>query len=263
MFDAVYVVDPDRRILFWSESAERLTGYTAESVQHAACGQSLLAHVDADGQPLCGRGCPLMASIADGKPREALVFLRHRCGHRVAVNVRTARLLDAKGCTVGGVEVFRPVQPVPRDKPVQERLSAEALHRRFAVMQTEARVFGVPITAMLVQLSPALLATLLARAEVRDKVCEVIRLTLIETVRPSGVVYQWAQDVFIVLDPVDHRAEPAAMPARVRRILADIFAQLRHPAPDTAVHVTHTQLRGNESLDNAVDSLLHAVVSGH
>jgi diguanylate cyclase (GGDEF)-like protein len=50
--------------------------------------------------------CPLAATTRDGEPREAEVFLRHREGHRVPVQVRTAPVRDREGKVIGRVEIF-------------------------------------------------------------------------------------------------------------------------------------------------------------
>ena len=90
LYDGVYYVDRARRIRYWNDGAERLTGYGAATVVGQFCYHNLLNHIDAAGTQLCRTGCPLAATMEDGEPREAEVFLRHQAGHRVPVRVRTA-----------------------------------------------------------------------------------------------------------------------------------------------------------------------------
>jgi diguanylate cyclase (GGDEF)-like protein/PAS domain S-box-containing protein len=106
LYDGVYYVDRGRRIRSWNLGAERLTGYSASAVVGQFCYQNLLNHVDATGKQLCRSGCPLAATMGDGEPREAEVFLRHREGHRLAVRVRTAPVRDREGKVIGAVEIF-------------------------------------------------------------------------------------------------------------------------------------------------------------
>lgn len=65
-----------------------------------------MMHCDAAGNVLCGGGCPLKAVMKDGLPRECVVFLRHRKGHRIPVNVRSRAICQADGEKVGAVEMF-------------------------------------------------------------------------------------------------------------------------------------------------------------
>lgn len=106
LYEGVYYVDRARRIRYWNTGAEGLTGYAASVVEGQFCYQNLLNHVDAAGRQLCRSGCPLAATMSDGEPREAEVFLRHREGHRVPVRVRTSPVRDRDGKVIGAVEVF-------------------------------------------------------------------------------------------------------------------------------------------------------------
>jgi diguanylate cyclase (GGDEF)-like protein/PAS domain S-box-containing protein len=106
LYDAVYFVDRDRRITYWNKAAEALTGFTREDSVGSLCHQNRLAHVDDQGHQLCLSGCPLHASMRDGTPREARIFLRHRLGHRVPVRVRVTPIRDAAGDIVGAAEIF-------------------------------------------------------------------------------------------------------------------------------------------------------------
>src|SRR5215470_6023015 len=83
----VYLVDRDRRIVFWNDGCERITGYLRHEVIGRCCGQ-LLMHCDTRIDLMCGSVCPLSATMFDGRPRESHVFLRHRNGQRVPVLVR-------------------------------------------------------------------------------------------------------------------------------------------------------------------------------
>ena len=74
LFDGVYFVDPERRITYWNKGAERLAGFPASQVVGTHCWDNKLMHVDAAGTQLCAGGCPLAATIEDGrrgKPRSS------------------------------------------------------------------------------------------------------------------------------------------------------------------------------------------------
>ncbi|MCX7027644.1 MAG: sensor domain-containing diguanylate cyclase [Spirochaetes bacterium] len=104
--EGAYTVDRDRRIVFWNQAAERLTGYRADDIVGRKCSDNLLRHVLADGTELCLHGCPLLATMEDGNSREAQVYLHHRDGHRLPVFVRSAPLRDNDGSIVGSLEIF-------------------------------------------------------------------------------------------------------------------------------------------------------------
>ena len=105
LFEGVYFVDKDRGITFWNRGAERITGYSAEEMLGRYCYDNLLNHVDEAGNQLCLNGCPLHATLQDGNPRSAQVYLHHKSGHRVRVDVKI-RPLFINGEIIGATEVF-------------------------------------------------------------------------------------------------------------------------------------------------------------
>ena len=106
MADGLYFTDLNRVITYWNHGAERISGFGAHEVVGRSCAESILTHVDMDGNYLCDSMCPLYATILDGEPREAEVYLHHKDGHRVPVAVRVTQLRDNSGEVIGGVELF-------------------------------------------------------------------------------------------------------------------------------------------------------------
>ncbi|MEW4568703.1 GGDEF domain-containing protein [Tautonia sp. JC769] len=112
LYDGVYFVDRNRTILYWNQAAERLSGYTSSEVVGHPCQDNILCHTDCQGTFLCKTGCPLLRAIHEDEPTSARVFLKHRKGHRVAVDVSVMPIYDDDGENVGAVEIFRDASPV-------------------------------------------------------------------------------------------------------------------------------------------------------
>jgi len=106
LHDGLYIVDCDKKIRYWNNAAEKISGFSADEVIGSSCADNILTHVDSDGNQLCLGGCPLEKSIQDGRPREAEVYLHHKAGHRVPVSVRVSTLKDPAGNVIGGIELF-------------------------------------------------------------------------------------------------------------------------------------------------------------
>lgn len=151
----IYIVDRERRILYWNGGAERITGYLAHEVAGQFCHGDLLVHCDEVGSMLCGTRCPLKHVIEDGRPRECVVFLRHRHGHRVPVRVRSSPIRDSQGAIIGAVEVFDPASAPARHAIWQlqnfgclDELTGAA-NRRYGEMRVRQALeglneFGIP-----------------------------------------------------------------------------------------------------------------------
>lgn len=107
--EGLYVCDRQRRILYWSKSAERITGWLADDVVGHRCMDNILCHVDKDGRCLCGEEfCPLYRSMVTDRPSTCpvIVFGKGKNGERIPMVVSVAPLRDASGQVVGGVETF-------------------------------------------------------------------------------------------------------------------------------------------------------------
>jgi diguanylate cyclase (GGDEF)-like protein/PAS domain S-box-containing protein len=106
LHEGVYFVDPERCIQYWNHGAEEITGYAAEEVVGRSCADNILVHVSEEGQSLCLNGCPLQACISDGEDRNNRVFLHHKEGHRVPVQVTASAIRGDDGHIIGGLETF-------------------------------------------------------------------------------------------------------------------------------------------------------------
>jgi diguanylate cyclase (GGDEF)-like protein/PAS domain S-box-containing protein len=115
--DGVCVLNRDHRILYWNRGAERISGYFAHEVAGQFSHGDLLMHCENDGSLLPGEACAVSNAILDGKQRDCTVFLRHREGHRLLVQLQSRPIHDATGAIVGALEVF-------------EEAAAPAIHRR-------------------------------------------------------------------------------------------------------------------------------------
>ncbi len=105
LHEGIYLVDKNRGITFWNQGAARITGFSAQEMLGRYCYDNLLNHVDEQGTQLCIAGCPLQKTLKDGAPRSAQVYLHHKNGHRLRVDIKV-RPLFAGGEIVGASEVF-------------------------------------------------------------------------------------------------------------------------------------------------------------
>jgi PAS domain S-box-containing protein len=104
----VYIVGLDRRILFWNHAAEEITGFLSQEVIGRPCHEEILLHCGARGTPVCASaGCLLSCALRDGKPIEAMLFARHRDGHRIPVHVRSIPLTNPEGKIIAVAELFQ------------------------------------------------------------------------------------------------------------------------------------------------------------
>lgn len=105
-YEGIYITDRDRKIAYWNPVSEKLSGYKVHEVVGSYCHDNILDHTNQCGMNLCKDGCPLDALLKDGVIREAKVFLKHKNGYRVPINVRGIPFKNNKNEIIGAIEFF-------------------------------------------------------------------------------------------------------------------------------------------------------------
>jgi PAS domain S-box-containing protein len=116
--DGIYVCDLDRKITYWSKSAERITGWSADDVVGKQCFDNVLCHIDKDGHALCGEEyCPLHRAMVTGTGSKGslLVYAQGRDGQRLPMQVAVSPIRNDAGQIIGGVETFRDASEMVHD----------------------------------------------------------------------------------------------------------------------------------------------------
>lgn len=103
--EAVYIVDKNRKILYFNPVAEHISGFKSTDIVNMHCFNNTLNHIDDKGKKLCLDGCPLLESIQKNITTDNFVYLHHKEGHRVKVHVRSVPLMEQNE-VVGAIEVF-------------------------------------------------------------------------------------------------------------------------------------------------------------
>ena len=212
MSDGVYFVDRERRILYWSEGAYRLTGYKAEELLGKFCQDDILCHVDYAGKRLCQEDCPLAASISDGGLHEANVFLRHKQGRRVPVTVRVQPLEGADGSIIGAIEIFSDDSAQTEERRRTEAMNRLAFldhltqlpNRRFMEMSlhtalTEFQVHHDPLGLLMIDLDGFKGINDSFGHSCGDCALQEAARTLTGSLRPTDTVGRWGGDEFLAI----------------------------------------------------------------
>jgi diguanylate cyclase (GGDEF)-like protein/PAS domain S-box-containing protein len=210
--DGVYFVDRERRIQYWNEGAQRLTGYKAEELLGKSCQDDILCHVDQSGKRQCDDGCPLAASICDGEPHEAHVFLRHKQGRRVPVSTRVLPMRGADGSIVGAIEIFSDNSAqfdAQRKAEAMNRLAfldhlTQLPNRRFLEMSLETalsefKVHKDPLGVMVIDIDEFKKINDSLGHSGGDQALREAARTLTGSLRPTDTVGRWGGDEFLAI----------------------------------------------------------------
>ncbi len=210
LYEGVYFVDKDRGITFWNQGATQITGFTSAEMLGHFCYDNLLNHVDDLGNPLCTEGCPLHETLKDGVPRSAQVYLHHKNGHRVRVNIRI-RPLVIKGEIVGAAEVFSNADTALFDLSTQEleRLAlfdqlTQLPNRRYidTFLENQLRDYhslGIPFGVLMLDLDFFKRINDAHGHSTGDEILKMVAGTFQNAMRRNDFVGRWGGEEFVAI----------------------------------------------------------------
>jgi diguanylate cyclase (GGDEF)-like protein/PAS domain S-box-containing protein len=229
LYDGVYFVDVHRRILFWNHGAERLSGFRADEVLGSYCHADILGHADEDGCSLCQSSCPLVYTIENAAPASKRVFLRHKDGRRIAVDVHVMPLRNDRDEIIGGVEIFRDASSAIaletaynglRELVEKDPLTGVANRRHLdRIIDAQLDVLnrtGIPFCLILIDVDHFKEINDTWGHGVGDKALIAFAEALQRASRRTDLVGRWGGDEFLVVLP-ELRAKDALMLAERQR----------------------------------------------
>jgi diguanylate cyclase (GGDEF)-like protein/PAS domain S-box-containing protein len=265
MYDGLYVVDRDRKILYWNKAAERITGFKADDVIGSHCFDNMLIHVDGDGTSLCKGMCPLTATIKDGVPRETEVYLHHKDGHRVPVLVRVTPQRDQIGKIIGGIELFSDLSNGEairlRIAELEKLAFLDSLtllaNRRYIDLELERHLsemsrYGPSFGVLLMDIDHFKVFNDTYGHEVGDRVLKTVAQSLLHNARPFDVYGRWGGEEFIgIIRNVDMTAL-TKIGARIRALVEQTHVKVA----EALLHVTISLGATLAAEDDTLQSLM-------
>ena len=240
LFEGVYFMDRSRTIQRWNLGATKVTGFGCDEVESRCCSDNILVHVDENGTELCKHGCPLLETISDRQVRDARVFLGHKNGYRVPVQVRTSPIRDRTGRITGAIESFREVANTDamhaRMQELEQAAFVDALtgipNRRYlqeqmARLVEELKSGSNPSTVCLLDLDRFKLVNDRYGHQAGDAVLCTVTRTLQNCLRSTDILGRWGGDEFLLLMPRTTGKAAAGILERCRVLVEQSAASYR------------------------------------
>ncbi len=265
--DGVYLVDRGRRILFWNDACERITGYAASEVVGHRCFENILRHVDCTGTRLCNGLCPLACTMRDGVPRSDDLWLHHKAGQRVPVSVRTTPIRDAGGEIIGAIEFFTDGSRLEASEEQIAKLRALALtdpltslpNRRYAELALSGRLAEVRrhnrcLGVVFADIDRFKTVNDTYGHDIGDDVLRMVATTLSQNVRQGDTATRFGGEEFVLLLPDATSAELRTLAERLCMLVRSSSIDL---APSGELSVTISMGATFATSHDDVAGLLH------
>jgi len=227
----VCVVDMQKKILLWSEGAERITGHLRHEVVGRSCIAEPLLHCNQPGCEFCSEKCPLARAMKTSHAAESNGVLHHKSGYEVPVRLRAVPVRSQNGSIIGAVEIFEDLQSAALAghslsvhsaelDPVTgtaSRVTAERyLHRAF----TAYRESQVPFGVLLIRVEKLSNFRANLGAEAGSSFLRVVARTLEGVFSIADYIGRWTDDQFLVVLSGCHHETLPSLREQVRRTLA-------------------------------------------
>jgi diguanylate cyclase (GGDEF)-like protein/PAS domain S-box-containing protein len=275
LFDGVYALDRNRRILYWNAGAERISGYRADEVVGRNCFDDILDHRDTEGNKLCfaEHGCPVVDAMATNTTQERIAYLRRKDGSRVQVLVRVMPLVR-NGEVIGAVEVFSDNTQAIRLQEENTRLREQAMldtllsigNRRFLEMALTRSLaaferYGYSFGVLFIDIDDFKTFNDLYGHEAGDHVLKAFSTTVVNSIRSADAFGRWGGDEFLIVTPSTSLAGLYEFAERLRSMVEATKVSWEGNPLEVTVSIGATDaLEGDtiESIVTRADSLMYA-----
>lgn len=274
----VCVVDPDRKIVFWNDGAEEITGYLRQGVLGRTCREDLLIPYDDSNLGPAVQVSPFLTAMRDGIAHELRVFLHHKAGYPVPVTVWAVPLRNRRGEVVGVAGSFMEKPCVSMRRCPESGLAPgaglDAVTRFPGHLFTElylgdrlkyASEHAVPFGVLCIGLDQLASFTSAHGRDAVEAILNVIAHALRNGLDPLDFVGRWSEDQFLALVSNCVDSALVATGEHIKRLVRYSAVTWWGDALSVTASVGATAMRPEETLESLVERVgkaLQESVSG-
>jgi diguanylate cyclase (GGDEF)-like protein/PAS domain S-box-containing protein len=228
------VVDVHKKIVFWSNGAERMTGHLRHEVIGHSCISESLLHCDQPSCEFCKEDCPVARAMKTSHTAEAIGFLHHKAGYEIPVRIQAVPVHNQHGSIIGAVETFEELQPAASHNRSCENLALPGCADEItsvasqALMQAHLRrtlacfvEFQVPFGILCLRLEGLAHFRASLGTEAASSLLRVVARSLESTFWSTDMLGRWTDDQFLVILNGCREEALDSVRERIRRILAN------------------------------------------
>src|ERR1700688_3613652 len=229
----VYIVDRNRRIRFWNEGAEQITGYLRQDVvgrflrEHFLASGNNTKDIDSDPED------PINLAFRDGKPSTVDVSILHKEGYRVPIQLRTSPIRNGRGEVIGAAESFERNRSASEWSRRQSGIvdltcldgvtgvaSRTAMETRLGECLTAFGEHNIPFSVLLIQIDQQENFRASRGPGVVPTILRIVAQSMENCVRPTDMVGCWDENQFIAILMECKESEVGFVGERVRKMIS-------------------------------------------
>jgi PAS domain S-box-containing protein len=270
--DGVWFADRQGIVRFWSKRAEAITGFTAKEVLGTPF-HDFLSYCGETGEPVAGM--PMRETLDDTLERHLHMFLLHKLGHRIAVEVQTLPVRSETGELVGAREVLRESKDVAglvrRGRVLNQYglwdAKIESASHEYMSMQLELRLEhfgkdGIPTGGLLIAIDHLGDRDRHLGREARDQLLRMVNRTTLLCIRFTDIAGHWEDDSVLAIMEAGAIDNLRIAAERIRALIA--ASRIRWWGEEVQVTVTIgcTMFRAGDTAASVTGRLINSVAAG-
>jgi diguanylate cyclase (GGDEF)-like protein/PAS domain S-box-containing protein len=269
----VSVVDLGKKIVFWSDGAEHITGYARIDVLGHSCRDNIFLHCNEVSCEMCGEKCSIATALHDAEAVEGMGLIHHKSGHRTPVRTWAIALRDQHGSIIGIIQTFEAeftvAGPDPNDRSMKERGCLDDVTGlpNQAMMQSHLREtlgtfaeLQIPFGIVCAEIPE--LGKFRARygQEAASSLLQVMARTLKNTVWPKDFVGRWSESQFLVILSGCGETALRVVCERMLKMMASATIQWWGEELSVKVSIGHTGAVAGDTLASLMQRAQQAII---
>lgn len=259
MHEGIYFVDKNRKISYWNNAAERITGYKFEEIINKHCYNNILNHVDDEGHLLCKEGCPLQKTILDGRQRKNILYLQHKKGHRVEIIVKTIPLYDNNNI-IGAVEIFSDNVEQIEEKRELNKFKELALYDELTKLPNRRYIdsyldnsfndykkLKISFAIIMIDIDHFRIFNNTYGHDVGDMVLKMIAETLKNALRNNDFIGRWGGEEFLGIIQISSIEKLVKIVEKIRILVENSFIEYGDSHLNVTISIGSTLVKNDDS----------------
>jgi PAS domain S-box-containing protein/diguanylate cyclase (GGDEF)-like protein len=261
--EGVWFADREGIIRFWSKRAEAITGFATNEVQGMRAADILL-YCDEAGQP-----------VPFEPERFAQLFLLHKEGHRIAVEVQTVPVRSATGEVIGAREILRESKDkaalLRRGRVLEEyelwdgkieSSSQEYMRNQVELRLDHFREDGIATGALLIDIDHLGDRDRSLGREASDTLLRMVSRTTLLCIRFTDISGRWEDDALLAIMEAASIGNLEAAAERVRALIAASSIRWWGKPVQITVTVACTMFQTGDTAASVTERLTRIVEAG-
>lgn len=212
LYDGIFFIDTDGRVIYWNKGAAGLTGYKSADVEGRNYFE-IFKPLDKHGNQLSeSETCPVRRALDSSSVNEVEAYICHKEGHLIPISIRIAPVREVDRHFVVAVEIHSSGSPRYAMRQRLEELQEMAMHdpltgianRRFVEISLAARLeelkrYGFIFALLFVDADNFKSVNDTHGHLVGDRILRMISATLANSLRSFDVIGRWGGEEFVIL----------------------------------------------------------------